>query len=113
MQALKITTTGDITTVNISEDNVLKDLYREIGCSMVEVVRISEGVDLWCDEEGRLINKDVNLSATDVAVQKLDESGRGLLGSIVGDVIIMGINEETGESIGLSDHQVAEFKNLA
>ena len=113
MQAMKITTTGDITTVNISEDNVLKDLYREIGCSMVEVVRISEGVDLWCDEEGRLVNKDVNPSATAIAVQKLDESGRGLLGSIVGDVIIMGINEETGESIGLSDHQVAEFKNLA
>lgn len=113
MQALKITTTGDITTINISEDNVLKDLYREIGCSMVEVVGISEGVDLWCDEEGRLVNKDVNLPATTIAVQKLDESGRGLLGPIVGDVIIMGINEETGESIGLTDHQVAEFTNLA
>ena len=31
----------------------LKGMYANIGCDMVELVRIAKGVDLWIDEEGR------------------------------------------------------------
>jgi hypothetical protein len=41
-----------VTTVKVEND--LKDFYRHIGCSMVEVVSFGDVNDLWVDEEGLL-----------------------------------------------------------
>lgn len=32
----------------------LEQMYAAIGCDVVELVRVGEGADLWCDEEGLL-----------------------------------------------------------
>jgi hypothetical protein len=42
------------TTKLITASNVLQALYELIGCSMVEVVRLTPEIDMWVDEEGAL-----------------------------------------------------------
>jgi hypothetical protein len=41
-------------TVSEVEFDGLKDMYRLIGCDMVEVVSVAKNADLWVDEEGLL-----------------------------------------------------------
>ena len=46
-----------LTNVNVGTDNTLQDMYKHIGCSMVEVVNykhISVVEDIWVDEEALL-----------------------------------------------------------
>ena len=43
-----------ITNVNVGTDYTLQDMYKHIGCSMVEVVSFGDANDLWVDEEGLL-----------------------------------------------------------
>ena len=43
-----------VTNVNVGTDNTLQDMYKHIGCSMVEVVSFGDDNDLWVDEEGLL-----------------------------------------------------------
>ena len=46
-----------VTNVNVGTDHTLQDMYKHIGCSMVEVVNykhISVVEDIWVDEEGLL-----------------------------------------------------------
>lgn len=45
---------GVVVPVAIRPDRLLDDLYREMRCSMVEIVGLAPGVDLWCDEEALL-----------------------------------------------------------
>ena len=46
--------TKKVTNVNVGTDNTLQDMYKHIGCSMVEVVSFGDVNDLWIDEEGLL-----------------------------------------------------------
>ena len=41
-----------LTNVKVGTDNTLQDMYKHIGCSMVEVVSFGDVNDLWIDEEG-------------------------------------------------------------
>ena len=43
-----------LTNVNVKTDNTLHDMYKHIGCSLVEVVSFGDINDLWVDEEGLL-----------------------------------------------------------
>ena len=46
-----------VTNVDVSPINTLKEMYKHIGCSMVETVNythISVIEDIWVDEEGLL-----------------------------------------------------------
>lgn len=45
---------GIVAPVAIRPTQVLGDLYRAMRCSMVEIVVLIPGVDLWCDEEALL-----------------------------------------------------------
>lgn len=53
-RGLLFPTDGLVAPVRIHQDKVLQDLYREIRCSMVEVVVLVPGVNLWRDEEALL-----------------------------------------------------------
>tara|TARA_R100001443_G_C3271023_1_gene158031 strand:- start:18 stop:497 length:480 start_codon:yes stop_codon:yes gene_type:complete len=43
-----------LTNVNVGTDHTLQDMYKHIGCSMVEVVSFGDVNDLWVDEEALL-----------------------------------------------------------
>lgn len=66
----------------------LKSLYKAINCDLVELVRLSDSLDLWVDEEGLL---------------KIDENTKyfhadGMSNPIAGRGVILGVKQtEDGE----------------
>jgi len=109
MKALTITTTGETSVLEISEGDNLDELQSKVG-GLIELIRLgSIGCDLWCNEEGKLLNLPVNNIAT--ALWWRESVGNGVIidDVLVGDVIITGGPDNKGESRGLTDEQVTEL----
>ena len=69
-----------VTTVKVEND--LKDFYRHIGCSMVEVVGLTQysDDDIWVDEEGLLKNDQRFFKVSDLPFNHHGViAGRGLI----------------------------------
>lgn len=66
----------------------------------IEHVNTSIGADMWINEEGRLEGLPVNENATELYDPWANKE------PIVGDVLLTNV-DEGGETIGLTDHQVA------
>ena len=79
-----------VNTVKVEND--LKDFYRHIGCSMVEIVNLTQYIDntyvqdIWVDEEGLLKN--------DQRFFKVSDLPFGHDGVIAGRGLILGSNRE-------------------
>jgi len=81
-------------------DSSIKSIYEHIGCELVDVINLDENNDLFVDDEGLLkLHKDSQFFLYDGFDQPL--AGNGL---------ILGLNQEEGESIetSLSIEEVAE-----
>lgn len=89
MKAFKIDVTNKtVTEVEVDENNVLRDLYNHIGCEMVEIAcRIDEDNEIYVDEEGLL--KPPPFLAFEYKGAHQPFAGNGL---------VLGYNDETGES---------------
>jgi len=86
--------------VKVNDGSALQSMYNHIDCDLVEVINIDDKNDLFVDEEGLLkLNKDSQFFLYDGFPQPL--AGNGL---------ILGLDEEVGESIetSLSIEEVAE-----
>lgn len=75
-----------ITEVELDGSKTLKEMYRLIGCSMVEIVRIDPKNDLWVNEEG-LLTMD-----KDTKVFRWNDS------YLVGNGLVLGNDTKTGNS---------------
>ena len=79
-----------VNTVKVEND--LKDFYRHIGCSMVEIVNLTQYIDntyvqdIWVDEEG-LLKRDQRFF-------KVSDFPFNNLGVIAGRGLILGSNRE-------------------
>ena len=40
----------------IDNENILNELYKFIGCNMVDCVKFNDRIDIWCDDEALLKN---------------------------------------------------------
>ena len=75
-----------ITEVEIDGSKTLKEMYRVIGCKMVETVGIDPKNDLWVNEEGLLsLNKDT-------------KAFRWNDSYLIGNGLVLGNNTKTGNS---------------
>jgi hypothetical protein len=74
------------TVTDVEIDRGLKPMYDMIGCSLVDLVHLSDSDDLFVDDEGLL-----NLSPTSPMFRIGDAT-------LAGNGVIMGGNDETGES---------------
>jgi len=84
---------------NVKVKNDLKDFYRHIGCSMVEVVSFGDVNDLWVDEEALLKN--------DQRFFKVSDLPFGHHGVIVGRALLLKCGDTGGcESTTLSIEDV-------
>jgi len=68
------------------------------------------GVDMWCNDEGQIIGLDPNEFASDLYLKHYPWLLKGLSPSIYqyairGDVIITGMGDEEGYTMGLTDQQ--------
>lgn len=87
-----------------SEGDTLKTMqdavggYIELFLQVPSKSRPGVTIDFYCNEEGRLVGLEPNV---------LVDAGDGHLFDIVGPVLITAGSEETGETLGLTDEEVA------
>ena len=88
-----------VTTVKVGTDNTLQDMYKHIGCSMVEVVSFGDVNDLWVDEEALMKSHQRFFKVSDLPF--------GHHGVIVGKALLLKCGDEGGtESTTLSIEDV-------
>jgi hypothetical protein len=105
MKALVLKTNS---TIEVEEDTnefvSYATLSRAVG-GMIEAVTLPNSLTLWVNEEGKLDGLPVNEYAT-----KLFASAFGSgIDIIVGNAIVTGGADDEGETLGLTDEQVAEL----
>jgi len=87
-----ITPDGNETIIAKDRKVTLQELYKHIGCDMVQAVPLGHGRTLWCDEEAKL--KDELPAINPKATRMLAQAG-GIPGDVVlGNVIIEAIIKE-------------------
>ena len=72
----------------------------------IECAVVGEDIDLWLNEEGKLIGLEPNPIATALYWDKY-----GIIDVIVGDVFLTA-NDGQGETIGLTDNQITFLKGF-
>lgn len=114
VSALVIKTTGEISEVDVEAGgSVLANLYREIGCTVVEPVQLTDDLCLWLDEEGLLTKEPFNAVATTLA---------GLHGYVhqpyVGHAVLVRTTDDgdsanlTAEQFGVAVSMLSDIKAL-
>lgn len=99
---IRITTEGEMETIEIDGDSTLNSMYQAIGCDLVQMIGLDCGVDAIFDEEGKYNGAEPNSRAT--------RTVRGLGfrffpgDSLSGAVIFLGHTVE-GETVGLTENQ--------
>jgi hypothetical protein len=84
-----IKATGERTVVGLTHKPTFKDVYPMINTDMIEIVSLSEGLEMWVDEEGLLKNKPLNKYATDTVKETWKDRGINHQPYIVGDVAVL------------------------
>ena len=104
MEALRITTTGEIYEL---EDISLESLQEGVG-GWVQALAL-DGLTMWCNEEGKLIGLTHNPYA-----QELWDFVYGVKTDyLVGDVVITGGTDEEGNIISLTRSEADDIKDFA
>jgi hypothetical protein len=86
-------------------------LQEAIGGELLQAVRIAGDLCVMCDEEGKIMHRDVNIRATQLASAVMRQTmGVSLSPDVlVGDVVFLGWDGSPVTS-GLSDEWIAGFK---
>lgn len=69
IRGLIVTTTGKVSEYKQEADLGFKPMYRALSCSMVERLSLSNGIDLWLDEDGMYTQKKHNKKLSEIADQ--------------------------------------------
>lgn len=108
MKALVIRTTGEVETVEFTEDTALATLQQGVG-GWVQAVDISDNLTLWVNEEGKLADLPHNLFG-----QSLWNDRFGYYTDyIVGDIVLTGGTDDEGKTLGLHDDEVESLSAAA
>ena len=102
IRVIELCVDGHITEQTFSTEGTGAQLCQLIGCDLLDVVGLVDGIDLFVDDEGINRGAALNLPATVLA---------HVLGTSVvlfGTAIAVSVDEE-GETIGLTDDQVARI----
>ena len=103
MKALHIKTTGQVQVVEFENDTCYQTLSAGVG-GYIECVALSEQMDLWCNEDGKVDGLPFNPLAT-----RIFHHAHKTSDFIVGDAVITGGIDDEGESLGLTDEQIDEI----
>lgn len=108
MKALIIRTTGEVETVEFTEDTALVTLQEGVG-GWVQAVDLSESLTLWVNEEGKLVDLPHNLFGQALWNERFSY----YTDYIVGDIVLTGGTGAEGETLGLLDEQVEALSATA
>lgn len=105
MKALVLTTDNTVEVEQDTDEFVsYATLSRAVG-GMIEAVTLPNGLTLWVNEEGKMDGLPVNDYATRLFASAF---GAGI-DIIVGNAIITGGADDDGETLGLTDKQIADL----
>lgn len=82
----------------------LKVLQKAVG-GWIEAVDISDTLTMWCNEEGKLLGMPTNAFATKLSAEVIQTNDW-----IAGDVVLTGGVDDEGDTVGLTEEQLATFK---
>jgi hypothetical protein len=101
MNAVIIKATGEKSVVEFTNETAYEVLSGTVG-GLIQCVSLpSKGLDLWVNEEGKLIGLPQNPIGT-----ALWSDDYGLTDVISGDIIFTGGDDDEGRTLGLTDEQV-------
>jgi hypothetical protein len=101
-KVLSITTDN---TVEIKEvDSIEYETLYEAVNGLVELVSINDDIDMWLNEEGKLIGLEPNILAT-----LLFNKAFPTKDIIMGNIIITGGADDEGNTVGLSDASIIDI----
>ncbi len=105
MKALVLTTNNTIEVEQDTDEFVsYATLSRAVG-GMIEAVTLPSGLTLWVNENGKNDGLPVNEYATNLMTREFGAT----YDILVGNAIITGGADDEGETLGLTDEQVAEL----
>lgn len=96
--ALVIQTDGTVTAINLPDTNRLTAMYTVLRCQLVDVVALTDKLDMWLDDEG-VYNHPVNPYATMLA-----RRFGFVFQDYHGPVLLCGVTRD-GDSINLTADQ--------
>lgn len=102
-KAVVIKANGAKSVVEFNEDNSYEILSGTVG-GYIQCVTMKDGLDIWLNEEGKLIGLPYNPIGTAIWADSY-----GTTDIIVGDIIITSGADDEGNTLGLSDEQVTEL----
>ena len=102
-KAVIITTDGTKSVVEFNERTSYETLSKAVG-GYIECVSMRNGLDMWCNEEGKLTGLPQNPTATAIWNDSYGDTD-----VIVGNVIFTFGVDEDGNTLGLSDEQIKEL----
>lgn len=89
---IKVTPDGEVTAFELFADRTLHGMYQQIGCRVVDVVRVADDVDMWIDDEGLLVNEpQMNMAASVLAAAI---SGAEIRDRFAGTCLFLGHDDE-------------------
>jgi hypothetical protein len=97
--SLVLTPGGDVREVTLPDSGSLHFMYQQMGCSTVDVVRLTSRLDMWIDDNG-IYTQPVNVMATALA-QRYGKVYQPYHGT----VLLCSVDEH-GNSINLTVEQV-------
>jgi hypothetical protein len=101
MKAYIVKVDGSREVVEFEKGESYDVLSKAVG-GYIECVRLADNLDMWVNEEGKLVGLPVNEYGT-LFYQEI----HGATDIICGDVIFTGGADDEGETLGLSDDEIA------
>ena len=100
IRTIQVRADGQITEQTLSTEGTVAQLRQLMGCDLFDIVGLVDGIDLFVDNEGINRGAALNVPATVLA------HVLGTSAVLFGTAIAVSVDEE-GETIGLTDDQVA------
>jgi hypothetical protein len=107
IKGLFVPVLGPIVPVYVKKKNSLDQLRRLVD-GYIEAVSL-DSADMYCNEEGRLMNLPLNFRATKLNLSRFSEhKGQASIG-IVGDVLILGSVDSQGYNTSLNEKKFIKW----
>lgn len=96
---IQVHTDGRVLDGPLPGTTTMDGLYAALVCRAFDVVRLTDGIDMWVDDEGAINGSDVNLAAS--------LNRRGHPGAVLFGAAVLAGGNEDGDTVGLTDEQAA------
>jgi hypothetical protein len=103
MEKVVSITTDNTVEIKEVESIEYETLYEAVN-GLVELVSINEDIDMWLNEEGKLIGLEPNVLATLLFNKAFSQKD-----VIMGNIIITGGADDEGNTVGLSDSSIIDI----